>query len=224
MVFHDGQGLLVTRTSGIQRLKDLKGKTICVGSGTTTEQNLNDAFEARGLAYTPIKYQDLNQVVAGYRQGRCSAMTSDRSQLAAARSGFPKPENHIILDEVLSKEPLAPLAVGGDQRLGDAMRWVVYALITAEELNITQANVLERQADAKANPQLTKLRRFLGVEGDLGAKLGLAPDFVVRVIQATGNYGEIYNRHLGPKSGVPIPRGMNQLYRDGGVMTAPPFQ
>ena len=224
VVFHDGQGLLVTKISGIQSLKDLRGKTICVGSGTTTEQNLNDAFEARGFAYTPIKYQDLNQVVAGYRQGRCSAMTSDRSQLAAARSGFPKPEDHIILDEVLSKEPLAPLAVGGDQRLGDAMRWVVYALITAEELNITQANVLELQADAKGNPQLTKLRRFLGVEGDLGAKLGLAPDFVVRVIQATGNYGEIYNRHLGPQSGVPIPRGMNQLYRDGGVMTAPPFQ
>ena len=224
VVFHDGQGLMVKRASGIRNLNDLRGKTICVGSGTTTEQNLNDAFESRGINYSPIKYQDLNQVVAGYLQGRCSAMTSDRSQLAAARSGFPTPVAHTILETVLSKEPLAPLAVGGDQRLGDAMRWVVYALITAEELNITQANVLERLAEAKTNPQLTKLRRFLGVEGDLGPKLGLPSDFVVRVIQATGHYGEIYDRHLGPSSDVPIPRGMNQLYRNGGAMTAPPFQ
>ena len=134
VVFHDGQGLMVKRASGIRNLNDLRGKTICVGSGTTTEQNLNDAFESRGINYSPIKYQDLNQVVAGYLQGRCSAMTSDRSQLAAARSGFPTPVAHTILETVLSKEPLAPLAVGGDQRLGDAMRWVVYALITAEEL------------------------------------------------------------------------------------------
>ena len=195
-----------------------------MGSGTTTEQNLNDALEAQGIAYTPIKYQDLNQVVAGYLQDRCSAMTSDRSQLAAARSGFANPQEHVILNTVLSKEPLAPLSVGGDQRLGDAMRWVVYALITAEELGLTQANVRERLAEAQNNPQMTQLRRFLGVEGELGTKLGLAPDFVVRVIEATGNYGEIYNRHLGPDSAVPIPRGLNQLHRDGGAMTAPPFQ
>ena len=137
VVFHDGQGLLVKRSSGISNLNNLKGKTICVGSGTTTEQNLNDAFQAKGIDYKPIKYQDLNQVIAGYLQGRCSAMTSDRSQLAAARSGFNNPDQHVILPEVLSKEPLAPLAAGGDQRLADAMRWVIYALIAAEELGIT---------------------------------------------------------------------------------------
>ena len=224
VVFHDGQGLIVKKTSGIRHLSDLRNQSICVGSGTTTEQNLNDALEAQGIAYTPIKYQDLNQVVAGYLQDRCSAMTSDRSQLAAARSGFANPQEHVILNTVLSKEPLAPLSVGGDQRLGDAMRWVVYALITAEELGLTQANVRERLAEAQNNPQMTQLRRFLGVEGELGTKLGLAPDFVVRVIEATGNYGEIYNRHLGPDSVVPIPRGLNQLHRDGGAMTAPPFQ
>ncbi|MEB3158984.1 MAG: amino acid ABC transporter substrate-binding protein [Synechococcus sp.] len=224
VVFHDGQGLMVKRSSGIRSLDDLRGQSICVGSGTTTEQNLNDAFDARGIAYTPIKYQDLNQVVAGYLQGRCSAMTSDRSQLASAQSGFTEPREHVILETVLSKEPLAPVSVGGDQRLADAMRWVVYALITAEELEITQANVQERLEEAKSNPRLTQLRRFLGVEGDLGMKLGLAPDFVVKVIVATGHYGEIYNRHLGPTSAVSIPRGMNQLYKNGGTMTAPPFQ
>ena len=224
VVFHDGQGLLVQRNSGIRSLKDLKGQSICVGSGTTTEQNLNDAFQSLGLPYKPIKYQDLNQVVAGYLQGRCQAMTSDRSQLASARSGFERPEQHVILGDILSKEPLAPLSSGGDQQLSDAMRWVVYAVITAEEMGITQANVDNKLQEAQNNPDLTKLRRFLGVEGDLGDKLGLSNDFVVNVIRATGNYGEIYNRHLGPESAVPIPRGLNQLHRDGGVITAPPFQ
>ena len=224
VVFHDGQGLLVKRNSGISNLNNLKGKTICVGSGTTTEQNLNDAFQARGIDYKPIKYQDLNQVIAGYLQGRCSAMTSDRSQLAAARSGFNNPEQHVILPEVLSKEPLAPLAAGGDQRLTDAMRWVIYALIAAEELGINQQNIEDKLAEAQRRPELTQLRRFLGVEGDLGQKLGLNNDFIVKVIQAVGNYGEIYDRHLGPNSAVPIPRGLNHLHSNGGVLTSPPFQ
>ncbi len=224
VVFHDGQGLLVKRNSGISNLNDLEGKTICVGSGTTTEQNLNDAFQSKGIDYQPIKYQDLNQVIAGYLQGRCSAMTSDRSQLAAARSGFNDPDQHVILPEVLSKEPLAPLAAGGDQRLIDAMRWVTYALIAAEELGINQQNIAAKLEEAQHRPELTQLRRFLGVEGDLGQKLGLDNDFVVKVIQATGNYGEIYDRHLGPNSAVPIPRGLNNLHSNGGVLTAPPFQ
>ncbi|WP_063400660.1 amino acid ABC transporter substrate-binding protein [Prochlorococcus marinus] len=223
VVFHDGQGLMVKRSSGIKGLQDLKASNICVGSGTTTEQNLNDAFQERKLSYTPIKYQDLNQVVAGYLQGRCLAMTSDRSQLAAARSGFPDPEQHIILDVVLSKEPLAPASVGGDQRLGDAIRWVVFALFAAEEFGITQENVDSKLQQAKTNPQMSSLRRFLGVDAGLGQKLGLADDFVVKVIRATGNYGEIYNRHLGPNSSVPIPRGLNRSYRQGGLLIAPPF-
>ena len=224
VVFHDGQGLLVRGNSGISGLNDLKDQTICVGSGTTSEQNLNDAFQSRGINYKPIKYQDLNQVIAGYLQGRCSAMTSDRSQLAAARSGFKNPVEHVILPEVLSKEPLAPLAAGGDQRLNDAMRWVIYALITAEEQGITQHNINDKLKEAKNRPELTQLRRFFGVEGDLGRKLGLSNDFVVKVIQTTGNYGEIYGRHLGPDSNVPIPRGLNNLHRNGGVLTSPPFQ
>ena len=223
VVFHDGQGLLVKKKSGINSINDLANQSICVGSGTTTEQNINDAFEAKSLPYTPIKYQDLNQVVAGYLQGRCAAMTSDRSQLAAARSGFSNPKDHLILQDVLSKEPLAPASLGGDQQLSDAMRWVIFSLISAEEQGITKGNISEKLKIARENPQIKPLRRFLGVEGDLGQKIGLDNDFVVNVISATGNYGEIYNRHLGPNSDVPIPRGLNQLYTQGGIQISPPF-
>ncbi len=223
VVFHDGQGLMVKKNSSIKTLSDLSKESICVGSGTTTEQNINDAFESISVSYTPIKYQDLNQVVAGYLQGRCMAMTSDRSQLAAARSGFRKPQDHVILADVLSKEPLAPASLGGDHRLSDAMRWVIYSLISAEEQGITKENINEKLIQAKNNPQLKPLRRFLGVEGNLGEKLGLEDKFVVNVIQATGNYGQIYNRHLGPNSDVPIPRGLNELHTNGGVQISPPF-
>ena len=214
---------MVKKESGIKSLKDLANKSICVGSGTTTEQNINDAFESSSLPYTPIKYQDLNQVVAGYLQGRCSAMTSDRSQLAAARSGFKNPKGHIILDDVLSKEPLAPASDGQDQKLADAMRWVVFSLISAEEQGITKSNIDEKVQIAKNNPQLKPLRRFLGIDGGLGEKIGLSNDFVIKVISSTGNYGEIYERHLGKNSEVPIPRGQNELYKNGGVHISPPF-
>ncbi len=223
VVFHDGQGLMVKKGSGIDNLEDLANKSICLGSGTTTEQNINDAFESASLPYTPIKYQDLNQVVAGYLQGRCSAMTSDRSQLAAARSGFKNPSKHIILDDLLSKEPLAPASNGQDQKLSDAMRWVVFSLISAEEQGITKSNLNEKVQLAKNNPQLKPLRRFLGIDGGLGEKIGLANDFVIKVIGTTGNYGEIYERHLGERSQVPIPRGLNELYNKGGVHISPPF-
>ncbi len=224
VVFHDGQGLMVKKKSRITKIEQLSNKNICVGSGTTTEQNLNDAFQEKSLNYKPIKYQDLNQVVAGYLQGRCKAMTSDRSQLAAARSGFPQPEEHLILSNVLSKEPLAPASIGGDQKLSDAMRWVVFALFNAEELGISKTNIDVIIKEAKTNTNLMSLRRFLGIDGDLGNKLGLENDFVVKIIKSTGNYGEIYDRHLGPQSNVSIPRGLNQSYLKGGLLISPPMK
>mgnify|MGYP001212792515 CR=1 FL=1 len=224
VVFHDGQGLMVKKASQINSLKDLANKSICVGSGTTSEQNINDAFESLSLPYTPIKYQDPNQVAAGYEQSRCAAMTSDRSQLASIRSGLRSPEDHIILDDVLSKEPLAPASNGQDPKLADAMRWIVFALISAEEQGITKSNIDEKLKLAENNPKLKPLRRFLGVDGGLGEKLGLSNDFVVKVIRSTGNYGEIYERHLGQNSKVNIPRGLNKLYTEGGIQFAPPFK
>ena len=223
VVFYDGQGLMVKKESNISNIEDLQNKSICVGSGTTTEQNINDVFESKSLPYTPIKYQDLNQVIAGYLQGRCSAMTSDRSQLAAARSGFKNPEEHIILKNVLSKEPLSPASDGADNKLADALRWIIFTLITAEEEGITKENIDEKVKLAKNNPQLKSLRRFLGVDGGLGEKIGLSNDFTVNVIKATGNYGEIYERNLGEDSDVPIPRELNQLYKNGGLHFSPPF-
>ncbi len=223
VVFHDGQGLMVKKDSGFNSLQDLANTSICVGSGTTTEQNINDAFESASLPYTPIKYQDLNQVVAGYLQGRCSAMTSDRSQLAAARSAFKNPKEHIILDDVLSKEPLAPASDGQDQKLADAMRWIIFSLISAEEQGITKSNIAAKVQLAKNNPQLKPLRRFLGIDGGLGEKIGLSNDFVVNIISSTGNYGEIYERNLGQTSEVSIPRGLNELYEKGGLHISPPF-
>lgn len=223
VVFHDGQGLLVKRGSGIRQLEDLQGRSICVGSGTTTEQNLNDVLQSRGIVYKPVKYQDVNQVLAGYQRGRCAAITSDRSQLAAAKSALPDKDEHIILNEVMSKEPLAPATVGGEQHLADATRWVIHALIAAEEMGITQGTIEKKLEEAKQDVRQTRLRRFLGVEGGLGKKLGLPDNFVVQAILATGNYGEIYERNLGAGSNVQIPRGPNHIYRNGGLLIAPPF-
>jgi len=223
VVFYDGQGLMVKKESGINNIVDLKNKSICVGSGTTTEQNINDVFESKSLPYLPIKYQDLNQVIAGYLQGRCVAMTSDRSQLAAARSSFKNPENHIILNNILSKEPLAPASNGVDYKLADSMRWIIFALITAEEEGITQFNIDEKLKIAEQNPQLKPLRRFFGIDGGSKEKIGLNNDFAVKVIKATGNYGEIYERNLGRDSSVPIPRELNKLYKNGGLHFSPPF-
>ncbi len=224
VIFHDGQGLMVKKSNNINIIDNLDGSDICVGSGTTTEQNLNDYFQERKLTYKPIKYQDLNQVVAGYLQGRCKAMTSDLSQLAAARSGFSEPNKHTILPSVLSKEPLAPASIGGDEKLSDAMRWVIYSLFTAEELGITSKNINSKLIEARANRDLTSLRRFLGVDGALGNKLGIENDFVVKIIRSTGNYAEIYDRHLGANSSVPIIRGLNNNYKNGGLLIAPPVK
>ncbi len=224
VVFYDGQGLMVKSNSKITRIEQLNDANICVGSGTTTEQNLNDAFEEKKINYKPIKYQDLNQVVAGYLQGRCKAMTSDRSQLAAARTGFKNPNRHIILNDVLSKEPLAPASIGGDQKLADAVRWVIYSLITAEELDINKANIDKKIKLATEDKSKTSLRRLLGIDPGLGQKIGLSDDFFVNIIKSTGNYGDIYNKHLGKDSNLPIPRGLNNLYSKDGLHIAPPMK
>ena len=223
VVFYDNQGIMVKKESNIKNIQDLKNKSICVGSGTTTEQNLNDVFESQSIPYNPIKYQDASQVSAGYLQDRCSAMTSDRSQLASARARFPNPENHIILKTLLSKEPLSPASEGSDHKLADALRWIIYTLITAEEEGITKLNIDEKIQLAKDNPDLKYLRRFLGIDGALGEKIGLRNDFTINVIKTTGNYGEIYERNLGVNSYVTLPRDSNKLFINGGLHFSPPF-
>jgi len=222
--FYDGQGVMVPVASGIKTLKDLAGKPICVESGTTTELNLADRMREINAPYTPLKFQTGDQTYAAYLQGRCVAVTSDRSQLAAKRTAFPNPAAHTLLPEVLSKEPLTPATVNGDPGWADAVRWTIYALMQAEELGITQANVASKLAEAKANPNLADLRRFLGIEGDFGKQLGLAPDFVVKAIQAVGNYGEVFERSVGQGSPLKLERGLNRQWKQGGLIYSPPFR
>jgi general L-amino acid transport system substrate-binding protein len=222
--FYDGQGLMAPVASGIKTLKDLAGKPICVESGTTTELNLADRMREQNIPYTPLKFQTSDQTYAAYLGGRCVAVTSDRSQLAAKRSSFPQPDAHILLPEVMSKEPLTPASINGDPAWADALRWTVYALFQAEELGITQANVAAKVAEAKANTNLADLRRFLGVEGDFGKQLGLPADFVPKAIAAVGNYGEIFERNVGAGSPLKLERAENRQWKDGGLIYSPPFR
>ena len=221
--FFDGQAVMVPATSGIRSLKDLAGKPICVETGTASELNLADRMRELNATYTPLKFQSGDQTYAAYLQGRCVAVTTDRSQLAAKRTGFPKPSEHILLPDVLSKEPLNPATVNADPAWADAVRWVVYSLIQAEEMGITAANIDAKVAEAKANKNLAQLRRFFGVEGDLGKQLGLPADFVVRTVKAVGNYGEVFERNVGTGSPLKLERGVNQQWRQGGLMYSPPF-
>ncbi|NRB06264.1 MAG: amino acid ABC transporter substrate-binding protein [Richelia sp.] len=219
IVFYDGQGIMVGKNSNIKFLKDLKDKAICTQTGTTNEQNLADKMRQLGITYKSVVFEDINTAFATYQQGRCSAITSDKSQLISRRTTLPKPEDHIIFDESLSQEPLAPAVADGDAKWADALKWVVYALIKAEELGITSQNVTQ-----EINSDNPEIKRLLGSEGNLGEGMGLPNDFVLRIIKHVGNYGEIYDRNLGPKTKLNLPRSYNQQWTKGGLLYAPPFR
>jgi general L-amino acid transport system substrate-binding protein len=218
--FFDGQGMMVPKDSGITKLEDLNGATICVQTGTTTELNLADVMAARNIQYTPAVYQDADGTFNAYQQGRCDAVTTDKSGLVARRAVLPDPANHVILDETMSKEPLGPMVRHGDDQWYDIAQWTVFTLIAAEEYKIDSKNV----DDVKANSTNPEVRRILGVEGEMGAKLGLSNDFAYNIIKQVGNYAEVYDRNLGPDTPTYIPRGLNNLYTNGGIMYAPPFR
>ena len=222
--FYDGQGVMVPAGSGVRRLADLAGKPICVESGTNTELNLADRMRELGLSYQPLRFQSGEQAYPAYEQGRCAAITSDRSLLAGKRTGFRNPAAHVLLPELLSKEPSAKVTVQGDPVWADAIRWITYALFQAEESGLTRANLQAKLAEARARPEQAELRRLLGVEGDLGRQLGLPADFVVRVVKAVGSYGELFDRHVGPSSRLGLERGPNRLWPQGGLHISPPFR
>jgi general L-amino acid transport system substrate-binding protein len=221
IMFYDGQGMMVRQDLGATTLEDLDGATICVTTGTTTELNLADAFRSRGLEYTAVTFEDTPAVYGAYEEGRCDAATSDKSQLAAVRAGFANPADHVILDITMSKEPLTPAVPSGDDQWMDLVRMVMWTLINAEELGVNSGNV--DQMLGSDNPEI---RRLLGVEGDVGqADLGLPTDYGVNVIRAVGNYGEIYDRYMGPDGiAFTLDRGMNRLWKDGGLLYAPPLR
>lgn len=220
VTFYDGQAIM-TRTELVPDasagLDALEGANICVQSGTTTELNLADQFRAAGVSFEPVVFEDQNAAFQAYEEGRCDAVTSDRSQLAtqgqAVLSNF---ADHVILDVVMSKEPLAPAVAQGDDQLADMVHWVVYGMIQAEELGITSANV-----DDFLTSEDPVVRRLLGVEGELGSKIGLSNDFIYRAIKLVGNYGEVFERNLAPYG---LTRGQNDLWTNGGLMYAPPFR
>jgi len=217
--FYDGQGVMVSKASGIKDFAGLNGKSVCVETGTTTELNLASRVKEAGITINEVKFQDSNAASAAYTEGRCEAFTSDRSQLAAKRTGLPKPDDHILLDDVLSKEPLGPVTVNNDSAWYDVVKWVTYGLFQAEEFGITQANVTEKLTDPSPD-----IQNFLGVQGDLGQQLGLSKDFMVHTIKAVGNYGEIFERNVGADSPLKIDRGLNKLWTKGGLIYSPPFR
>ncbi len=220
--FYDGQGMMVRKDSGFNSLSDMDGATVCVLSGTTTELNLADAFSARGISYDPLVFDRSDETAAAYNEGRCDGLTSDKSQLAGLRTTMDDPTEHKILPETMSKEPLGPVWAHGDQQWGDLVSWVVNGVIIAEEKGITSGNVNAVVAGTIQDPEVARL---LGLEGSFGELLGLDADFMVNVIAAVGNYGEIYERHLGPE-GTDIPRmgSANALWNQGGLLFAPPWR
>jgi general L-amino acid transport system substrate-binding protein len=218
--FYDGQGIMVMADSGISGLSDLEGGTICTNAGTTTEQNITDAMNGAGLEFELQTFQDFDGVMTAFFEGRCDAVTSDISGLASRRAVAPDPGALAILEVVLSKEPLGPLTPENDNQFGDIVRWVIYGLIQAEEFGITSENIGDFMASEDP-----AIQRFLGLNGNnLGASLNLPADFMATVITQVGNYGEIFDRNLGPDTIFGLERGVNALWTDGGLMYSPPFR
>ena len=218
--FYDGQGFMVKEASGIQNLEDLEGRSICVQSGTTTELNLADVMAALNINYTPVIFETADQAISSYDSDQCEAYTTDVSGLVSRKTTLQNPEGSIILPQTISKEPLGPSVLHGDDAWFDAVKWIVFGTFAAEEYGITSENVRE-VAETTQNPAV---QRFLGVEGEALAQLGLEQDAMIDMIEQVGNYEEIYNRNLGPDTPFDIPRGLNQQYTDGGLLFAMPFR
>ena len=221
VVYYDGQGFMVPVKSKIKSAKQLKGQTVCVQSGTTTEKNLTDYSKANGLNVKPVVFEKLDAVEGAYFSGRCIAYTTDAAGLASVRNKSAKnPADHVILPELISKEPLGPMVRRGDDEWTAIVKWTVYGLLEAEENGVTSANV----DDLKANSKDPVVGRILGSTDDTGKLLGLDKEWLARAVKTTGNYGEIFERNVGPKSDLQLPRGLNNLWNKGGIQYAPPIR
>lgn len=220
--FHDGQTFMVRADAGIGTSADLNGARICVAAGTTSEQNLNDDFAARGITFEAVLFDDENLLYPAYNRGDCDAVTSDSSQLVSKRQTLTNPNDHIVLGERISREPLGPAFIESDEQWRDVVSWAVFATMYAEELRVDRSNVdqLQRTSD---DP---RVRRLLGLEGDFGAQLGLSDDFAYQIIRQVGSYADIYDRNLGPNTPFELERGPNKAWNlgAGGVLASPPFR
>lgn len=219
--YYDGQGFMVRKGLNVKSALELSGAAICVQTGTTTELNLADYFKANNLQYNPVVFEKIEEVNAAYDAGRCDVYTTDQSGLYAIRLTLSAPDDHIVLPEIISKEPLGPAVRQGDDKWFDVVSWVHYALINAEEFGVTQSNVEEMKNSP--NPDI---KRFLGAEADstIGTDLGLDNNWAVNVIKAVGNYGEVFDRNIGAGSPLKIERGLNALWSKGGIQYAPPIR
>ena len=218
--YYDGQGFIGRTALGIMSATELDGASVCIQTGTTTELNLADFFRTNNMSYEPVPIETNAEARAAYEADRCDVYTTDASGLAATKATFDDPDAHMVFPEIVSKEPLGPLVRQGDDQWADIARWVLNALIIAEELGVNQDNV-DEMAMGTDHPEIN---RMLGSEGSYGKMLGLDPQWAVRAIAAEGNYAEIFDRYIGPDTALGLQRGLNALYKDGGILYAPPFR
>ena len=221
--FYDGQGFMVRKDSGITSAMELGGASVCTNLGTTTELNMADFFRANGMDYEPVVFEKADEVVAAYDAGRCDVHTTDKSGLAAQRTKTAQPDDHMVLPETISKEPLGPVTREGDEPWSDIVFWVLQALITADELGISGGDVKNIVGDTSQTPEV---KRILGVEGETGAHLGLPKDWAYWAIFEVGNYGEMYERHVGMNTPLQLARdgSPNAGWKNGGLLYAPPIR
>lgn len=219
VAYYDGQGFLIRRDARIDTALELGDKSVCIQTGTTTELNLADYFRVNGMTYKPMGFATAEESLKAYNEKKCDVLTSDVSQLYASRLQLSDPDNHVILPEVISKEPLGPVVRQGDDRWFNTVKWTLYALINAEEMGIKAQTIDDAMKSSKPD-----IRRLVGTEGAFGEQLGLSRDWAARAIRQVGNYGEIYERNVGAQSRLGIPRGLNGLWTDGGIQYAPPIR
>ncbi|QFT64607.1 general L-amino acid transport system substrate-binding protein [Roseivivax halotolerans] len=217
--YYDGQGFMVPKALGVSSATELAGATVCIQTGTTTELNLADYFRRNNMEYTPVPIETNAEAQQQYLAGACDVYTTDASGLAATRAAFENPGDHVVLPEIISKEPLGPLVRHGDNEWGDIVRWTLNALIAAEEYGITSTNL-----DEMAQNGGPEVKRILGTEGNLGEMIGLDAEWARRAIGAGGNYGELFARHIGESTPIGLSRGLNAQWTDGGLLYAPPFR
>lgn len=218
--YYDGQGFMAKKALGVKSATELDGASVCVQSGTTTELNLADFFAAHNIKYNAVVYENNDEVNKAYDSGRCDVLTTDQSGLYSTRVKLATPDDHVILPEIISKEPLGPAVRHGDNEWADVVRWSFYAMVQAEEFGINTANVDQVKAENK-NPDV---QRFLGVTDELGKGMGLPNDFAVQIVKQVGNYGDSFERNVGGGSPLKIARGINALWKNGGLQYAPPFR
>ena len=219
VIYYDGQGLMVRKSMKVNSALELSGASICTQTGTTTELNIADYFRNNKMKYEVVAFATADETLKSYESGRCDVFTTDASQLYAQKLKLSKPDEHMILPEIISKEPLGPLVRKGDDQWFDVVKWTLFALVNAEDLGIAKANV-----DEMLKSQSPEVRRVLGVEGAAGENLGLTKDWVVRIVKAVGNYGEMFERNVGADSPLKIERGLNRLWSKGGIQYAPPIR